>query len=82
MTETSKFISPNSCPIRERTADGVSVGRCYFHCPGDTCPRHGDVSAALTTYRETGKLTDERDFKRMPSLDSVLRGELPLRRIL
>lgn len=54
-------IAPNACPIRERTANGVSVGRCWMHCIDGTCSRHGDVSAALTHYRETGKLTDELD---------------------
>ena len=48
-----------NCPINERTADGVLVGRCWFHCPGDICPRHGDVSAELKLYRETGRLTKE-----------------------
>lgn len=49
-----------NCPIREATADGVPCGRCWFHCQHNICPRHGDVSEALATYRETGKLTDER----------------------
>jgi hypothetical protein len=57
------YPNQNSCPIRERTGDGVSVGRCFFHCPEGVCPRHGDVSAPLKLYRETGKLTDERDFR-------------------
>jgi hypothetical protein len=56
-------IAPHSCPIRERTADGVSVGRCWHHCPKDVCPRHGDVHSALQRYRETGELTDIRDHK-------------------
>lgn len=55
-------IAPNACPIRERTGDGRSVGRCYFHCPDGVCPRHGDVSEPLKTYRTTGKLTDELDW--------------------
>jgi hypothetical protein len=66
MAEISKYPSPSSCPIRERTADKVSVGRCYFHSPGDVCPRHGDVSGPLAVYRTTGSLTDELDFKRVP----------------
>ena len=49
-----------NCPIREKTADGVSVGRCWFHLPdGNTCPRHGDVSEAVKQFKETDKLTDE-----------------------
>lgn len=35
---------PNNCAIRERTADGDSVGPCCFHLAhGTTCPRHGIV---------------------------------------
>lgn len=55
-----KFPNTSACPINERTADGHKVGRCYFHCPDDRCPRHGDVGEALKLYRETGLLTDER----------------------
>lgn len=44
-----------NCPINEQTADGVSVGRCWFNLPdGKTCPRHGDVSLAVAYYRSTG----------------------------
>ena len=53
------YPSPNNCPIRERTADGISVGRCYFYCPDDVCPRHGNVHDELEHYRDTGRLTDE-----------------------
>lgn len=49
----------NNCPVRERTADGVSVGRCWCWCVDNRCPRHGDVTVALQRYRETGKLTDD-----------------------
>ena len=37
---------PRNCPVRERTGDGVPVGRCWYHLgkDGNTCPRHGDVS--------------------------------------
>lgn len=53
----------NNCPIRERDGDGRVVGRCWYYCQdGCTCPRHGDVSEALSLYRETGKLTDERQL--------------------
>ena len=55
-------IFTGNCPIRERTADGISVGRCWYHLPDKkTCPRHGDVSAAVEHYKETGELTDEQD---------------------
>lgn len=52
------------CPIRERTADGVAVGRCWFYLPdGRTCPRHGDVAEAVERIRATGKLTDEMEAR-------------------
>ena len=54
-----KAIAPNNCPISEMTADGCRVGRCWFFCLGDVCPRHGDVKRELETYRETGRLTLE-----------------------
>jgi len=50
---------PNNCPIVEMTADGHFVGRCFFFCPDDVCPRHGDVKCEFETYRETGRLTTE-----------------------
>jgi len=56
-------FSPKACAVRERTGDGVSVGRCCFHVGNDdVCPRHGNVSAAMARYRETGKLTDENEL--------------------
>lgn len=57
-TAGSSFHEKN-CPIRERTADGRSVGRCWFHT-GDNgvCPRHGDVKYAL---ERLPKLTDENE---------------------
>jgi hypothetical protein len=36
--------NPNNCPVRERTADGVSVGPCcFFLQDGVQCPRHGVI---------------------------------------
>ncbi len=52
-------MSDHNCVIIERTGDGVLVGRCWFYCPNDVCPRHGDVSAELNVFRTTGKLTKE-----------------------
>jgi hypothetical protein len=52
------IVGPNNCPIRERTADGRVVGRCWFHCPDGVCPRHGDVRYAL---ERLPMLTDERE---------------------
>lgn len=56
------YPNPNCCPIRERTGDGTPVGRCFYFCPDDACPRHGDVSGPLKRYRETGETTDEKDL--------------------
>lgn len=50
----------NNCPIRERTGDGVAVGRCWFHCPNGVCPRHGDVTKYLFRLP---KLTDENELR-------------------
>jgi hypothetical protein len=41
---------PNNCAIRERTADGESVGPCTFYLEeGVTCPRHGKVREVKNT---------------------------------
>jgi hypothetical protein len=57
-------ICPNACAVRERTADGVLVGRCYLHLENGRCPRHGDVTKVQANYRATGRLTDERDLRK------------------
>jgi hypothetical protein len=51
-----------ACAVRERTADGVSVGRCWFTTEAGVCPRHGDVSKVQAEYARTGRLTDEGDL--------------------
>lgn len=52
----------SNCPINERTADGICVGRCWFYLKdGKTCPRHGDVSQAVDLFNKTGKLTLEKN---------------------
>jgi hypothetical protein len=62
MGSREAVAAPNNCPVNEKTADGVSVGRCWFHCPEGVCPRHGDVSTLLKQHRETGRLQkDPRD---------------------
>ena len=49
-----------NCPILEKTASGVSVGRCWLYLEdGNTCRFHGDVSTAVRKYQETGQLTLE-----------------------
>lgn len=53
-------IGATNCAIREHTADGVSVGRCWHHVKDGQCPRHGDVRAAQDHYARTGDLTDDR----------------------
>lgn len=52
----------NNCPIRERTADGVYVGRCWMWLTDRKCPRHGDVSAEVEHYLKTGRLSNEKAF--------------------
>lgn len=50
-------IAPNNCPIRERTADGKSVGRCWHFVGRDgdrLCERHGDVTAQVAAFLRTG----------------------------
>jgi len=45
-----------NCPVIEQTADGVSVGRCWFYmADGKTCPRHGDVSEELKAKQSNDK---------------------------
>jgi len=56
---------PNACAVRERTADGTPVGRCYFHTENGVCPRHGNVSMVQEEYVRTGRLTDEGDLDKM-----------------
>ena len=53
------WLFVNNCPIREYTADGVSVGRCWAPLTDGHCPRHGDVRMAQAFYRVTGRLTDD-----------------------
>ena len=61
--EKPRYNNHRACAVRERTADNVSVGRCY-HFVGDVniCPRHGNVSDVQKRFSETGKLTDENDL--------------------
>lgn len=57
-----KLIQPfnvGACPIREFTADGYNVGRCWHKLKEGKCPRHGDVREAVKRYVATGKLTDD-----------------------
>lgn len=61
----SKPFLPDNCAIRERTATGQSVGRCWHWLPdGKTCPRHGDVSAVQEHYRKTGELGEAREIQK------------------
>ena len=59
----SQKVFEYNCAIREQTAAGVSVGRCWFYEPGDVCPLHGDVSQVQKRYRDTGELTNEKHFR-------------------
>lgn len=62
MSRMADYPNPTACAVRERTANGVSVGRCYFHVVDGKCPRHGDVSKIQEHYSKTGRLTDEGDL--------------------
>jgi hypothetical protein len=54
-----------NCAVREFTADGICVGRCWaFVGEHGLCPRHGDVSEAQRKYRDTGRLTDDPRWSR------------------
>jgi hypothetical protein len=60
-----KPFYPECCAVRERTADGTNVGRCWFWLDEkDICPRHGDVSELMKIFRETGKLQEDPRMKR------------------
>jgi hypothetical protein len=54
----------NNCAIREYTADGVAVGRCWFYLRDGVCPRHGDVKDVQERYKASGELTDSREHKK------------------
>jgi hypothetical protein len=64
MTKVAKAVESDAfeknCPINEQTGDGDVVGRCWMYmADGFTCPRHGDVSAAVARYKSTKELTLE-----------------------
>ena len=69
-----------SCPVRERTADGTPVGRCWFATYGEYCSRHGKLSDYLVpTDRELEyESIDENDIpvrsEREFAPDEVFRG--------
>lgn len=56
-------IAPCNCAVKERTADGVSVGRCWFHTNEEggrlICPRHGDVTTIQERFKQTGELGED-----------------------
>lgn len=56
-------MNDRNCAVRERTGDGVSVGRCWFHTDEAegtlTCPRHGDVTSIQKHFSETGELGED-----------------------
>ena len=33
----------DNCPVREHTADGRSVGRCWFYCPDSAIVLDGET---------------------------------------
>ena len=52
-----------NCAVRERTGDGRSVGRCWFHTSEEDgvlmCPRHGDVTQIQAKFNRTGELGED-----------------------
>ena len=58
------ILFSNNCPIREHTADGVNVGRCWHWLTNEICPRHGNVRIARQYYIETGELTNDTEIGR------------------
>ena len=52
-----------NCAVRERTGDGVSVGRCMFFMSEEsgvlTCPRHGNVTEVQKHFIATGELGED-----------------------
>lgn len=64
MSETKSVgFNPYACAVREYTADGVCVGRCWYTVVNGICPRHGNVKAVQEMFKETGKLTDSFKLK-------------------
>lgn len=59
-----------NCPIRQHTADKVSVGRCWHFLSigadrkGLICPIHGEVSEAVAAYIKSNTLTNDFDLPR------------------
>lgn len=50
-------VMVGNCPVLERTADGTSVGRCWFHLTDEyICPRHGNVFKEVEAYKSSGEL--------------------------
>jgi hypothetical protein len=59
---------PRNCAVRQYTADGRPVGRCYHHTGTDfVCQTHGDVAAVQRHFADTGQTTDERTLIRRPA---------------
>lgn len=59
------LLRPKNCAVRQYTADGVPVGRCWYYVGEDNvCPIHGDVAEIQKRLAETGKLTDERTLRK------------------
>lgn len=56
----AEFTRTRNCAVRERTADGVSVGRCWYALDErGFCPRHGDVREQMAEYVKTGRLFED-----------------------
>lgn len=43
----AEFPFTGNCPVRQHTADGAGVGRCWHSTYQGVCPVHGEVSEWL-----------------------------------
>lgn len=58
-------IMPECCPVRQHTANRVSVGRCWLYLKhGRVCPTHKDVKDAVEKYKNTGEMTNDYELPR------------------
>lgn len=58
ITETRTTLFTGTCPVRQHTADGHYVGRCYHSTYEGRCHLHGDVSVWLGDNADLTKADD------------------------
>jgi len=57
-----EFPFTGNCPVRSRTGDGVSVGRCWHSTYAGVCPIHGDVQQWIALADGERCSIDENDL--------------------